>query len=181
VFVKACENADERAVLHKRAFAHVDSKPVKMCNHLTCMLRKTGKAAWCATHRKVFENGRADAERQNSMAEFKKFGLRNCILMVEFMDSYIAAVGLPGQRLGKNAGDFDWLRFMSEKFASSSVNDVQRVMKLDHVGWVQHYTVERAGTSLVLASARTLSDASRRSVRAARCVSTSAALLSPTR
>ena len=39
--------------------------------------------------------------------------------------------------------DFDWQNFTSEKYAQIGVRDVSRILRLDHVGWIKHFTVDR--------------------------------------
>ena len=145
-FVKPLADMKARMRLYAIALLHVESKPPKMCNHLTCMLKKAGKAAWCATHRKVYDNGKSDAERQATLPQFQQLGMRCCQAMAIFMDTYVLTIGLPGQRSCKAAGDFDWQMFISERVSSSSVADVARVRKLDHVGWVKYMITERLKT-----------------------------------
>ena len=65
--VKPSSDAGERQALHQRALASVDAKPVKMCNHLTCMVKKQGKHAWCAVHRNTYGNAKIDAARKNAL------------------------------------------------------------------------------------------------------------------
>ena len=62
VVVPPSPDRKERQVMYTLAERHAASKPSKMCNHLTCMVKKTGKAAWCKTHRAVTENAKAEPE-----------------------------------------------------------------------------------------------------------------------
>ena len=145
-FIMPNPDKESRAVYRQRALEVSELKPPKLCSKLTCMMPKSGKQSWCSTHRKVYENGKADADRQNTLDDFKKMGLRNDPDMDEFMDMYILQVGLPGQRCGQKAGDFDWHSFVSEKFAATSLTDSSRYMKMDHVAWIKYQTVERLKT-----------------------------------
>ena len=77
------------------------------------------------------------------MDAYDKLGIRNDPEMDELMYKYILDVGLPGQRCGQKAGDFDWHSFVSEKFSTTSLTDSSRHMKMDHVAWVKYQTVDR--------------------------------------
>ena len=59
------------------------------------------------------------------------------------MDRYLLEVGLPGARVGKSAGAFDWQAFTSCRFATSSISDNAKISKLDHVGWLKFQMTDR--------------------------------------
>ena len=100
VVVPPSADPQERQAIYTLAEKHTTTKPNKMCNHLTRMVKKTGKAAWCKTHRAVTENAKADTERQNTIEFFKQRTKRCDIESADFMDRYLLEVGLPGARVG---------------------------------------------------------------------------------
>jgi len=142
-FVMPDPDMEARVAARQRALEMLESKPPKFCSKLTCMMPKQGKQSWCSAHRKTYQNGRNDAARQDKLDAYDKLGIRNDPEMDEFMDKYILDVGLPGQRCGQKAGDFDWHSFVSEKFSTTSLTDSSRHMKMDHVAWVKYQTVDR--------------------------------------
>ena len=136
---------DMRDRLRMQALDVIDDKPTRLCSKLTCRVAKQGKQAWCSTHRKVYDNGKADAERQGKLDEFKAASAagRNCAIMDEYIDEYILTVGLPGQQVGRMAGEFDFAQFRAEKFSSSTVEDADDFIKMDHVAFIRYQTIER--------------------------------------
>ena len=111
--MKVCPPVDPnpkvRAADRQRAMMVIEDKPVKFCAKLTCMIVKSGKQPWCGAHRKTADNSKSDAVRQSQTEAYEKtMNDKTSPEADELLDMYLLEVGLPGQRLGMKAGDFDW-------------------------------------------------------------------------
>eukprot|EP00972_Heterocapsa_arctica_P113176 16435811-Heterocapsa_arctica.AAC.1 len=51
-FIMPSPTAETRVAYRQQALEMLESKPLKFCSKLTCMMSKLGKQSWCAAHRK---------------------------------------------------------------------------------------------------------------------------------
>ena len=110
-----------------------------------CLAKKSGHAAWCDLHRRIFDNCNSDAKRNNNTDFLRVVAKKSSEEMDELLDVYLLQVGMPTVA-GQAAGNFDWAAYQQVVASESNVTDSSTFAKMDHVAFIKFETLDRMKT-----------------------------------